>query len=164
MVNKKFISDFVYGSIDGIITTFSIVSGSLGANLSNRIIIILGMSNILSDGFSMASSRYLSAHAEEEMQGKRFPSPLASSLMTFFSFILLGIIPLLAFIFGNLFNEKSKYFYAYLFTGIALFVVGFIKGYIININNIYSGAETLTIGGIASLIAYFVGSFLQNIK
>ncbi len=60
----KYLKDIVYGSMDGIITTFAVVSGVLGASLSFVVIIILGIANLLADGFSMAVGNYLSNKAE----------------------------------------------------------------------------------------------------
>lgn len=57
------ISDVIYGAIDGTVTTFSIVAGVSGAELSDRVVLILGISNVLSDGFSMAASNYLATKA-----------------------------------------------------------------------------------------------------
>jgi len=62
-----FIKDFIYGSIDGIITTFAIVSGVYGAKLSSGVIIILGLANLLADGFSMGISNYLGTKSENEL-------------------------------------------------------------------------------------------------
>jgi len=61
-----FIKDFVYGAVDGAITTFAIVAGVAGAGLSAGIIIILGFANLLADGFSMAVSNYLGTRAENQ--------------------------------------------------------------------------------------------------
>jgi VIT family len=41
--------DLVYGANDGIITTFAVVSGVVGADLSERVILILGFANLLAD-------------------------------------------------------------------------------------------------------------------
>lgn len=54
----SYLADFVYGGIDGAITTFAIVAGVMGASLSSAIILILGLANLLADGFSMAASNY----------------------------------------------------------------------------------------------------------
>ena len=43
----------VYGANDGIITTFAVVSAVAGAGLDPKIIIILGLANLIADGFSM---------------------------------------------------------------------------------------------------------------
>lgn len=64
----EYIKSMVYGGLDGIITTFAVVSGVAGASLSLKIVIILGFSNLLADGFSMAVGDYLSSKSEKEYQ------------------------------------------------------------------------------------------------
>lgn len=58
--------DFVYGAIDGAVTTFAIVAGVQGAGLSHGIILALGTANVLADGFSMAASNYSGTKAERD--------------------------------------------------------------------------------------------------
>lgn len=60
------ISDAVLGGIDGCVTTFAIVSGSVGAGLGTSVALILGFANLLADGFSMAVSNYESNRAQQE--------------------------------------------------------------------------------------------------
>lgn len=60
----NYLRDWVYGGIDGAITTFAIVAGVLGAGLSANIILILGLANLLADGFSMAASNYTGTKTE----------------------------------------------------------------------------------------------------
>lgn len=60
------IRDFIFGGMDGIVTTFSIIAGVVGAGLANNTIIILGAANILADGFSMAASNYLGTKSEHD--------------------------------------------------------------------------------------------------
>ncbi len=62
----QYIGDLVYGGLDGIITTFAVVSGVAGANLGTGVILIMGLANLLADGFSMATGAYLSARSEQE--------------------------------------------------------------------------------------------------
>lgn len=62
--NHNYIRDFIYGGIDGAVTTFAIVSGVSGAELSPAIVLILGFANLVADGFSMAASNYLGTKAE----------------------------------------------------------------------------------------------------
>ncbi|WP_442485242.1 VIT1/CCC1 transporter family protein [Aeoliella sp. SH292] len=66
----SYLRDFVYGAIDGTVTTFAVVSGVAGAGLSVGVIIILGFANLVGDGFSMAASNYLGTKAEEELRRK----------------------------------------------------------------------------------------------
>jgi vacuolar iron transporter family protein len=62
----SYLRDWIYGGIDGAVTTFAIVSGVIGADLSTKIILILGAANIVADGFSMAASNYTGTKAENE--------------------------------------------------------------------------------------------------
>lgn len=54
----------VYGANDGIVTTFAVVAGALGANLDNRVVVILGIANMVADGLSMALGDYLGSISE----------------------------------------------------------------------------------------------------
>ncbi|MGE3799605.1 MAG: VIT1/CCC1 transporter family protein [Candidatus Kapaibacterium sp.] len=67
---QGYLKDFIYGAIDGAVTTFAVVSGVAGAGLSSSIVIVLGVANLLADGFSMAVSNYLGTKAELERQEK----------------------------------------------------------------------------------------------
>jgi VIT1/CCC1 family predicted Fe2+/Mn2+ transporter len=62
----SYLRSVVYGGLDGIITTFAVVSGVAGAKLGSGVILILGISNLLADGFSMATGDYLSTKSERE--------------------------------------------------------------------------------------------------
>ena len=69
---KWHFDDFIYGSIDGAVTTFAIVAGVVGASLSPNIILILGFANLFADGFSMAAANYQASKARNEfIQMKR---------------------------------------------------------------------------------------------
>jgi VIT1/CCC1 family predicted Fe2+/Mn2+ transporter len=63
---RQNISDAVLGGIDGCITTFAVVSGSVGAGFPSSVAVILGFANLFADGFSMAISNYESGKAEQE--------------------------------------------------------------------------------------------------
>lgn len=62
-VLQHYLGDIVYGANDGIVTTFAIVVGVAGAGLSPAVVLILGGSNLLADGFSMGASNYLATRA-----------------------------------------------------------------------------------------------------
>ena len=66
----KYLPDFVYGGIDGSVTTFAIVAGVTGASLSPTIVLILGFANLFADGFSMAVGNYLSTKSRKEYADK----------------------------------------------------------------------------------------------
>lgn len=66
------LSDAVLGGIDGGVTTFAIVAGAVGGGLPGLVVVILGLANLIADGFSMAASNYLAAKSEhEELERRR---------------------------------------------------------------------------------------------
>ncbi|WP_133131451.1 VIT1/CCC1 transporter family protein [Legionella yabuuchiae] len=67
---QNYLRDWIYGGIDGAVTTFAIVSGVVGGRLTALVIIILGFANLLADGFSMAVSNYLGTKSEEDQYYK----------------------------------------------------------------------------------------------
>ena len=62
----SYLRDLVYGGIDGTVTTFAIMAGVVGADLSAGVVIVLGIANLLADGFSMAAANYSSTKTEIE--------------------------------------------------------------------------------------------------
>lgn len=67
---EAYLPEVVYGSMDGIVTTFAVVAGSAGADLTINIILILGMSNLIADGLSMSIGSYLSKKSEQDNYNK----------------------------------------------------------------------------------------------
>ena len=67
---QLYLGEFVYGGIDGSVTTFAVVAGATGANLESYIVIILGISNLIADGFSMSVGSYLSAKSKNQQYNK----------------------------------------------------------------------------------------------
>ncbi len=61
---SDYLGEFVYGSIDGAVTTFAVVAGSAGAGLESSIVIILGFANLIADGFAMSVGSFLSKKSE----------------------------------------------------------------------------------------------------
>ncbi len=62
--STSYLRDWIYGGIDGAVTTFAVVSGVVGAKLSTTVIIVLGVANLIADGFSMAAANYSGTRAE----------------------------------------------------------------------------------------------------
>ena len=168
MTFKHYLPEFVYGGIDGAITTFSVVAGSIGASLSPSVVLILGFANIVADGFSIAVSNYLSIKSLAELHRghrdyKEFVKlgkhPLKAALVEFFSFALIGLIPLSSFIFSLLSTRLgiSQFATSVFLTALALASVGAIKGAVVKKHWIKSSVETLLIGGFAAVLAFAVG-------
>jgi len=67
---QGFIGEFIYGGIDGSVTTFAVVAGAAGAHLESSIVIILGFANLIADGFAMSVGAYLSTKSEQQQYEK----------------------------------------------------------------------------------------------
>lgn len=65
-VRHNYLRDWIYGGVDGAVTTFAVVSGVQGAELSVTVVLILGFANLAADGFSMAASNFLGTRAEQD--------------------------------------------------------------------------------------------------
>lgn len=63
----SYLGDGVLGAIDGTVTTFAVVAGASGAGFAGGIALVLGLANVVADGFSMAVGNYLKARADREI-------------------------------------------------------------------------------------------------
>ncbi|MGB7365506.1 VIT1/CCC1 transporter family protein [Carnobacterium jeotgali] len=222
----KYIKSIVYGGLDGIITTFAVVAGSVGGELSFKVVLILGFSNLLADGFSMAVGDFLSTKSQNEyektvrhkkqvdimqnpeQEAERIKdsfteqgideqdanllvttlakyekpfvnqimkmeygssttedSPLKNATVTFLSFSIFGIVPLLIYVLSMYIPGllQNAFYIAALLTGMTLFILGAAKSKITQSNWLRSGFEMLVVGGLAALVAYGVGVILGSI-
>lgn len=223
---QKYLAEFVYGGMDGSVTTFAVVSGSAGAGLGSSVIIILGFANLIADGFSMSVGSYLSNKSEienfekhkriehweiehlpeeereeireifrskgfegelleqvveiitedperwvdtmmkEELEMmKKAKSPMAMAVVTFISFVLVGIIPLLIYLFDYMSpTHGSQLFYtSIVMTSLAFVGIGFLKSLVNQTGKLRSILETLFLGAAAAILAYFTGNILDKL-
>ena len=156
---KSFISEFIYGGMDGIITTIAIISSVIGADISTQYALVLGMANVLSDGFSMGISRFNSL-VDLQKEGNKF-YPYYSAFFTFVFFVIMGSIPLIPFLFVSIQNEKMMQ-YMLLFFGLLSFVIiGTIKG-IYTKKIVKSLVEVILIGSLGAFIAFYVSKTMKE--
>lgn len=154
---RSYLPDIVYGANDGIITTFAVVSGVVGAALSTQVILILGFANLVADGFSMGASNVLSRRSET--RGKVLPTLKAATghgLVTFIGFVVAGIVPLLAYLLPTF--QDAQFVAATILALAALFTVGAGRAFFTGRGWFISGLEMLLIGALAGAVAYVVGA------
>jgi len=61
-----YLPDAIHGALDGVVTTFAVVAGATGAGLAGRVVLILGVANLLADGFSMACGNFVGSRAARD--------------------------------------------------------------------------------------------------
>jgi len=66
----NYLRDQIYGGIDGAITTFAIVAGVVGADLPGMVVLVLGLANLIADGFAMGAGNYSATKAEADDYGR----------------------------------------------------------------------------------------------
>lgn len=185
MINKErveqFFGEFVYGAIDGTVTTFAVVAASAGAGLDAVVVVILGVANLVGDGFSMGASAYLSAKSERDLKIRKHieageenhadnldhgETPLNDGLVTFGAFVVVGTIPLIVYIldvaFGLGAEDDNLFVTSAILTGLTFVGVGLLKAKMTKTGRLRAAAETLLLGGIAAVLAYVLGDLLAR--
>jgi vacuolar iron transporter family protein len=157
-----YVDEFVYGANDGIITTFAVVSGAQGASLGHKAIIILGLANLVADGFSMGASSFLAIRTEVDVDTangtpvtENERRAVSRSLATFVGFLCAGTLPLIPFF--TPIAQGAEFMVSAVSTAIAFFLVGGLRAFVTKRSFVLSGIEMLIVGGAASLLAYGVG-------
>jgi len=170
---RKYLPEFVYGGIDGSVTTFAVLAGAAGASLSAAVVLILGFANLFADGFSMAVSNYLSTKSQNDVyklhnhkhDESDIKNPKKTAFVTFISFVIIGFIPLLPLVLAVYLPSVKTYEFTIstLMTFLAFIVIGAFRAKITNKSYIRTSLETLAIGAVAALIAFFTGYFIEGI-
>ena len=168
---EDYLSEFVYGGIDGAVTTFAVVAGATGARFDTKVILVLGIANLVADGFSMGVGSYLSTKSEQELMVKKGesitdePSPIINGATTYVSFITVGLVPLLVYIFDVGFKLGLDHLFgiATALTALAFIGIGLLKSRVAKSNVPRAVIETLVLGAIAAGAAYILGDVLERI-
>ena len=158
------IRDVVTAGNDGVVTTFAVVAGSLGASLSPSVVLILGFANLFADGLSMSTGAYLGVKSEIEFENnsgekiKLGNKPLINGLTTFVSFIIAGLIPLTPY----LLKFENSFLVSSFLVFLTLLVIGVFRGIIARKSLIRTIIENILIGGVSAVVAYAVGSLVEK--
>ncbi len=224
--SPSYLQDFIYGAVDGTVTTFAVVAGVAGASLDETVVIILGGANLIADGFSMAVSNFLGSRAERQQRerarrreerhiravpegeweeirqifaakgfeghdlervvdvitsdpelwtetmmreelgfGSIAKNEYRAAFATLLAFLTVGFLPLLVYVYelaapGEV---ENAFVWSAVMTGIAFLAVGAMKSRFVDQSWWRSALETLAVGGLAAVLAYAAGAFLQGV-
>jgi len=154
---RHYLPDLVYGANDGIITTFAVVCGVVGADLSVSVILILGFANLVADGFSMGASNFLSrrsyADAADRADGRE---ALRHGSATTLGFVVAGVVPLVAYLAPL--PDGQRFAAAVVLTATSLYVVGALRALVTKLGWVRSGLEMLVVGATAAAVAFAIGA------
>jgi VIT1/CCC1 family predicted Fe2+/Mn2+ transporter len=96
---------------------------------------------------------------ELELPDPRGENPAATGFATFISFMIFGAIPLLPFMFEVGGSAREVFTYSVVGTFVALVSLGLLKWRVIGAHLGKSLTEVVLVGGVAAVIAYYVGTF-----
>ena len=175
---EAILGEFVYGAIDGTVTTFAVVAAAAGAGLNSTVVIILGIANLIGDGFSMGASAYLAAKSERDLKHRDHKesgskddflhdeTPLRDGVITFVAFCVAGFVPLASYVFDALFGLKMSlhdlFVWSLVLTAVTFVAVGLLKAQVTKTSLFRAAAETLVLGGVAAGLAYLLGDVLAS--
>lgn len=175
---EAYLGELVYGAIDGTVTTFAVVAAAAGAGLSSTIVIILGIANLIGDGFSMGASAYLAAKSERDLKKRRHTesesteefthdeTPFQDGVITFASFVVVGFIPILPYVLDAIFGLKMAltdlFLFSIVITAVTFVTVGWLKANVTKTSRLRAAAETLALGGVAAGLSYILGDLLAR--
>ena len=111
-------------------------------------------------------SDYLSLRANKKLDKDKDMDEKTSSMITFISFILFGLIPLLTFIILLKMNQKNIFMKSLFATMLSLFILGSYQSKITKENYIKLGLTTSFHGLLASVVSYNIGkmfNFLSSV-
>jgi len=158
---RHYIRDLVYGANDGIITTFAVVAGVAGGELSATAAVVVGAANLAADGLSMGVGNFLAIRAHESArQADNLPEeeahPWKHGFATFAAFVAAGVVPLIPYV--TTVPSQRVFATSCVLTLIALFGVGALRGAVTTDPWWRAGLEMLVLGLMVAAAAYGAGA------
>jgi vacuolar iron transporter family protein len=165
---QKYIRDMVYAANDGVVTTFAVVAGVRGADLPAVIVLALGFANLAADGLAMGLGNYLGIKSERASElGDRYDerretiSAARHGAVTWLSFVLAGLVPLIPFFFGL--SHADAFALSVAATAATLFGVGAARSPVTRRSAWRGGLEMLLVGGLAGAAAFGAGWAVESL-
>lgn len=159
-IHEDYLRSLMFGLQDGIVSTTGVVVG-ISTGISDKPIIVLAaLVAVMVEASSMAAGQYSSEKAVHQMDktGKHTDSLLLGALIMFIAYLVGGmfsVIPTL------LFQQPEAKIIAIMSSFIGLFIIGYLKGHVVEHKPLRSAIELFVIGSVATIIGLVVGTFLK---
>ena len=150
----------MFGLQDGIVSTTGVVVGiSTGVN-NKDIIVLAALVAVMVEASSMAAGQYSSEKAVHQMDktGKHTDNLYIGALIMFVAYLIGGsfsIIPTL------IFDQPIARILAIISSFVGLFIIGYIKGHLVEHRPLRSAVELFIIGSVATIVGVAVGYYLR---
>ncbi len=163
---KKYLSSIVYGGSDGAVSYFTLMAGAYGAGLSIKMLIAIGVSNVVADAFSMATADYLSEDSKINITEKEEET---SAIVTFIAFILIGFFPLAPSLYAyytlppDATLPFSMFLASTILTLFSFTYIGYLRGKILKRNLSRTIIQSIIICSVSAVIAYYLGEYIAGL-
>lgn len=159
MQQKGFLRNFVFGAEDGLVSTVGLLSGVTFAGLAPREIILSGVILVMVEAISMGAGVYISEDSEKELDPSEKENVFSDSVVMFFSYALIGMIPLLPYIAID--TPSVAFIWSIAISLVALFCVGLFKGFFVRSHPLKGALKITAIGAVVIAVAVFIGSLIK---
>lgn len=159
-IHEDYLRSGLFGIQDGLVSTTGVVLG-ISTGIENKAFVILAsLVAVTVEASSMAAGQYSSEKAVHQMDkiGKHTDSLIVGAGVMFAGYLLGGFVPIIPTI---LFNQSQARIIAVAAAFVGLFILGYIKGHIVEHKPLRSAVELFIIGAIATTIGLIVGHIFR---
>lgn len=159
-IHEDYLRSALFGLQDGLVSTTGVVVGISAGVAQKEIVVLAAFVAVTVEATSMAAGQYSSEKAVHQMDktGKHTDSLIMGAVIMFFSYVLAGLIPIIPTL---LFNQADARILSVILAFIGLFVIGYIKGKIVEHHALKSAIELFVVGAVATSLGLAVGQFLK---
>lgn len=160
-IHEDYLRSLMFGLQDGVVSTTGVVVGISFGVSDKSIIVLAAIVAVMVEATSMAAGQYSSEKAVHQMDktGKHTDSLILGAVIMFFSYLIGGafsIIPTL------IFPQPEGRYIAITSAFVGLWLIGYIKGKVVDHKPLRSAIELFIIGGIATIIGVVVGILMRH--
>lgn len=150
----------MFGLQDGLVSTTGVVVGISTGVEDKAVIVLASLVAVSVEASSMAAGQYSSEKAVHQMDktGKHTDSLITGALIMFVAYFLGGMVPIIPTV---LFQPFQARIISIIGAFIALFLLGYLKGKLVEHQPLRSAVELFIIGSLATGIGLIVGHLLK---
>lgn len=160
ILHEDYLRSLMFGLQDGIVSTTGVVVG-ISTGISDKAIIVLAaIVAVMVEASSMAAGQYSSEKAVHQMDktGKHTDNLYIGALIMFAAYMLGGSFSIIPTV---IFDQPIARNIAIASSFLGLFIIGYLKGQIVEHRPLRSAIELFIIGSIATAVGVVVGYLLK---
>lgn len=156
ILHEDYLRSLMFGLQDGIVSTTGVVVGVSTGVSEKAIIVLVALVAVTVEASSMAAGQYSSEKAVHQMDktGKHTDNLYIGALIMFIAYLMGGafsIIPIVVF------DQPGARILAIASAFFGLFIIGYIKGHLVEHKPLRSAIELFIIGSVATTVGIVVG-------